>query len=85
MLILVPWKPVVLTWVMLSGLVLVGYARSSMLEGKYPSPIDIGNSPGRAAKRAVYSTHPGLTNPLKGQRQPKESQSLELRDRWMSK
>ena len=45
MLILVPWKPVVLMWVVLSGLVPVGFVGSSLLEGKNPLAMDMGNSP----------------------------------------
>ena len=36
MLILVPWKPVVLVWGLLSGMILVGFVTSSLLEGKNP-------------------------------------------------
>jgi hypothetical protein len=34
--ILVPWKPVVLVWGLVSGLVLVGFLGSSLLEGRNP-------------------------------------------------
>src|SRR5258708_34897916 len=36
MLILVTWKPVVLVWGLLSGMILVGFVASSLLEGKNP-------------------------------------------------
>jgi hypothetical protein len=36
MLILVPWKPVALVWGLLSGMILVGFVASSLLEGKNP-------------------------------------------------
>jgi hypothetical protein len=36
MYILVPWKPVVLVWGLLSGMILVGFIASSVLEGKDP-------------------------------------------------
>ncbi len=36
MLILVPWKPVVLVWGLLSGMILVSFVASSLLEGKNP-------------------------------------------------
>ena len=36
MLILVPWKPVVLVWGLLSGMILVSFVASSLLEGKDP-------------------------------------------------
>ena len=34
--ILVPWKPVVLVWGLLSGMILVSFVASSLLEGKKP-------------------------------------------------
>ena len=34
--ILVPWKPVVLVWGLLSGMIFVGFVASSVLEGKDP-------------------------------------------------
>jgi len=34
--ILVPWKPVVLVWGFLSGMILVSFIASSLLEGKNP-------------------------------------------------
>ena len=36
MYILVPWKPVVLVWGLLSGMILVSFVASSLIEGKYP-------------------------------------------------
>ena len=34
--ILVPWKPVVLVWGLLSGMILISFVASSLLEGKKP-------------------------------------------------
>jgi len=34
--ILVPWKPVVLVWGLLSAMILVSFVASSVLEGKSP-------------------------------------------------
>ncbi len=34
--ILVPWKPVVLVWGLLSGMILVSFVASSLLVGKDP-------------------------------------------------
>jgi len=34
--ILIPWKPVVLVWGLLSGMILVSFVASSLLEGKDP-------------------------------------------------
>jgi hypothetical protein len=36
MYILVPWKPVVLVWGLLSAMIFVGFVASSVLEGKDP-------------------------------------------------
>jgi hypothetical protein len=36
MYILIPWKPVVLVWGLLSGMILVGFLASSVLQGKDP-------------------------------------------------
>jgi hypothetical protein len=36
MYILVPWKPVVLVWGLLSAMILVSFVASSLLEGKDP-------------------------------------------------
>ena len=36
MYILVPWKPVVLVWGLLSGMILFGFVASSVLQGKDP-------------------------------------------------
>jgi hypothetical protein len=58
MLILVPWKPVVLMWIVLSGLVLVGFIGSSLLEGKNPFAMGMVNSPRTVAKHAAYHSPP---------------------------
>lgn len=34
--ILIPWRPVVLVWGLLSGMILVGFVASSVLQGKDP-------------------------------------------------
>jgi hypothetical protein len=36
MYILVPWKPVVLVWGLLSAMIFVGFVASSVIEGKDP-------------------------------------------------
>jgi len=41
-------------WVVLSGLVLVGFVGSSLLEGKNPLAMDMGNSPRTVAKQVAY-------------------------------
>jgi hypothetical protein len=40
MYILVPWKPVVLVWGLLSGMILVSFVASSLLQGKDPFAPD---------------------------------------------
>jgi hypothetical protein len=34
--ILIPWKPVVLVWGLLSGMIFVGFVASSVIQGKDP-------------------------------------------------
>lgn len=36
MYILVPWKPVVIVWLLLSGMILAGFIGSSLLKGRDP-------------------------------------------------
>jgi hypothetical protein len=36
MLILIPWKPVVIVWALLSALLFLGFIVSSLMEGKDP-------------------------------------------------
>jgi len=36
MIILVPWKPVVVIWLLLSAMLWCGYVGSSLMEGKNP-------------------------------------------------
>jgi hypothetical protein len=57
--ILVPWKPVVLVWGLLSGMILVSFVASSVLQGKDPfAPSAIIAQPplrqnGRCASAAI--------------------------------
>ena len=64
MYILVPWKPVVLVWGLLSGMILVSFVASSVLQGKDPfapgttttQPVVVKASaaqPGQQAKHPV--------------------------------
>ena len=53
MYILVPWKPVVLVWGLLSGMILVGFVASSLLEGKNPLAPGATITQPRAAKAGV--------------------------------
>ena len=36
MIVLIPWKPVVVVWLMLSAILWCGYVGSSLMEGKNP-------------------------------------------------
>jgi hypothetical protein len=47
-LVLVPWKPVVLVWALLTGMILVGFTASSLLQGK-DHPL----APGAVAARST--------------------------------
>jgi hypothetical protein len=60
--ILVPWKPVVLVWGLLSGMILVSFVVSSVLQGKDPS------APG-----PTITQPPSLKTGVAQARQPKHS------------
>jgi hypothetical protein len=51
--ILVPWKPVVLAWGLLSGMILVSFVASSLLEGKNPFAPGVTVTQSPAVKSAV--------------------------------
>jgi len=53
MYILVPWKPVVLVWGLLSGMILVGFVASSVLQGKDPFAPGATITPPAAVKTGV--------------------------------
>ncbi|HXJ88910.1 MAG TPA: hypothetical protein VMS18_18985 [Candidatus Binatia bacterium] len=58
MFILVPWKPVVVVWGLLSAMILFGFVASSVLQGKDPfAPGAIVAQPRRAANAGT--THAG--------------------------
>jgi hypothetical protein len=63
MYILVPWKPVVLVWGLLSAMTFFGFVASSVLEGKDPF------APGATVKQP--SAMKG--NPVQAGQQPKQS------------
>lgn len=58
MLILIPWKPVVLVLGLLSGLVLVGFIASSLMEGKNPFAVDTSYMQRSVAKQSAAHTAP---------------------------
>ena len=61
--ILVPWKPVVLVWGLLSAMIFFGFVASSVLEGKDPfapgmtvtQPSAMKASPAQAAQQPKHS------------------------------
>jgi hypothetical protein len=60
--ILVPWKPVVVVWGLLSAMILVSFVASSLLQGKNPfaPPATITQSPTQktgAAQTAQQADH----------------------------
>jgi hypothetical protein len=57
MLILVPWKPVVIVWGLLSAMILFGFVASSVLQGK--DPFAPGASFRQPAVTNAGSTHAG--------------------------
>lgn len=56
MLILVPWKPVVIIWLVMSGMLLFGYIAQSLLEGKNPFSIE------KYHLERIYAQHSGVHN-----------------------
>jgi len=67
--ILVPWKPVVLVWGLLSAMIFFGFVASSVLEGKDPfapgatitQPSAIKAIPARAGQQPKHSQKPART------------------------
>jgi hypothetical protein len=54
--ILVPWKPVVLVWGLLSGMILVSFVASSLLGGKDPfAPRPTKTGVAQTAQQASHS------------------------------
>jgi hypothetical protein len=62
--ILIPWKPVVLVWGLLSGMIFFGFVASSVLQGKDPF------APGATITQPPASK----TGTAQAGRQPKHSQ-----------
>ena len=67
MYILVPWKPVVLVWGLLSAMIFFGFVASSVLEGKDPfapgatitQPSAMKATPARAGQQPKHSPKTG--------------------------
>jgi hypothetical protein len=67
--ILVPWKPVVLVWGLLSAMIFFGFVASSVLEGKDPfapgatitQPSSVKAGVAQAGQQAKHSQKPART------------------------
>ena len=66
MYILVPWKPVVLVWGLLSGMILVSFVASSLLQGKDPF------APPSATKTGAMQTAQQANHSHKSARTPNQ-------------
>jgi hypothetical protein len=61
--ILVPWKPVVLVWGLLSGMILVSFVASSLFQGKDPfGPPSVKTDVAQGARQAKNS-HKSVQTP----------------------
>jgi hypothetical protein len=60
MLILIPWKPVVVVWCLLAAMLWVGYVGYSVLEGKNPFSMAQHHSP---PLRTQSAPHRSDSNP----------------------
>ena len=65
MMILVPFKPVVLVLGLLSGLIFVGFVGSSLLEGKEPFVMDRGQARHALVKQDTARATPEHKHPQK--------------------
>ena len=55
MLIFVPWKPVVMIWLLLSTMILAGYIASTLMEGRNPfAPFSLVRPAHRAHRSFVH-------------------------------
>lgn len=55
MIVLIPWKPVVFIWLLLSAMLWFGYVGSSLLEGKNPfTPYTVQKLHARHSFRSVH-------------------------------
>ena len=67
--ILVPWKPVVLVWGLLSGMIFFGFVASSVLQGKDPfapgatitQPSSVKAGVAQAGQQPKHSQKPART------------------------
>lgn len=63
MLILIPWKPVVVAWCLLAAMLWVGYVGYSVLEGKNPFAMAQHHSNRLRTDTTAYSRTPNQSNP----------------------
>lgn len=55
MIVLVPWKPVIVVWLLLSGMLWCGYVGSSLMEGENPfAPYTLHAPHDRHSNRSVH-------------------------------
>lgn len=69
MIVLIPWKPVVFVWLLLSAMLWFGYVGSSLLEGKNPFiPYTVqelhARQPVRSVHHQAYSHEPHRSSAL---------------------
>jgi hypothetical protein len=69
-LVLVPWKPVVLVWALLTAMILVGFTASSLLQGKDP------HAPGVAATHSLGAKASGTHSGQQAKHSHKAAQDL---------
>lgn len=65
MYILVPWKPVVLVWGLLSAMIFFGFVASSVLEGKGPFAPGATITQPSSVKRVLRKRGNNLSTPTK--------------------
>jgi len=67
LLVLVPWKPVVLVWALLTGMILVGFTASSLLQGRdhplAPGAVGSAKTAGAAHDGQQKHSHRAAQNP----------------------
>lgn len=63
MLILIPWKPVVVVWCLLAAMLWVGYVGFSVLEGKNPFAMAQHHSYHPQTHSTAHSGTPNRSNP----------------------
>jgi len=61
--ILVPWKPVVLVWGLLSGMILVSFVASSLLQGKDPFAPSATKTPVAQTEQRPNHSHKAARTP----------------------